>query len=304
MQVRRGRLLAVCLTTGILALGGCKRGGEEAPEPREPEEAAEAEEAAEEPGEEAARAFIWTKDDADLEWGPCPEYMPEGCGLAVLQGDPTQNNADVFFRLAPGTTVSKHWHTSNERMVLISGELHVDYEGQDPVVLHPGTYAFGPGGLAHVASCAEGDECVLFIAFEEPVDAPSVEEAEAPGSDVEAFIATVDDVEWNPCPDFLPEGCGLAVLHGDPTQRNADVFFRLQPGTVAPHHWHTSAERMILVSGELEVDYDDQDPVVATVGTYAFGPAKLPHVASCRDGDDACVLFIAFEDAVDAVPVE
>lgn len=116
-------------------------------------------------------AFIWEADDDELEWMPCPEFMPEGCRLAVLQGDPTEENADVFFRLAPDSKVPEHWHTSAERMVLISGELHVDYEGQDPVVMNSGTYAYGPKGLPHTTYCAEGEECILFIAFEEAVDA-------------------------------------------------------------------------------------------------------------------------------------
>jgi hypothetical protein len=59
---------------------------------------------------------------------------------------------------------------------------------------------------------------------------------------------------------------------------------------------------MVLISGEMEVDYDGQDPVVLTAGTYAYGPARLPHTARCLDGDDPCVLFIAFEEPVDAVP--
>ena len=124
-------------------------------------------------------------------------------------------------------------------------------------------------------------------------------------ADDKAFIRTVDsgELEWGPCPDFMPEGCGLAVLQGDPEQRNADVFFRLQGGTTAPHHTHTSAERMVLISGELHVDYDGQDPVVMRPGTYAYGPAELPHVAACRS-DSPCILFIAFEEPVDAIPVE
>ncbi|MGH8197708.1 MAG: cupin, partial [Steroidobacteraceae bacterium] len=35
----------------------------------------------------------------------------------------------------------------------------------------------------------------------------------------------------------------------------------------------------------------------------AYGPAKLPHSAYCLKGA-ACVLFIAFEAPVDAVPIE
>lgn len=109
--------------------------------------------------------------EEDMEWGPCPDFMPDGCGIAVLQGDPGEENADVLFRMAPDTTVPEHWHTSAERMVLVAGEMVVDYEGQDPVRLTPGTYAYGPAGLPHVTHCESDEECLLFIAFEEPVDA-------------------------------------------------------------------------------------------------------------------------------------
>jgi quercetin dioxygenase-like cupin family protein len=117
------------------------------------------------------QAFTWTADDPGLEWGPCPEFMPEGCALAVLQGDPGKHNADVFFKLPGGTTAPHHWHTSAERMVLITGEMVVDYDDQDPVILRPGTYAYGPATLAHTTVCRSADPCILFIAFEEPVDA-------------------------------------------------------------------------------------------------------------------------------------
>jgi quercetin dioxygenase-like cupin family protein len=126
-------------------------------------------------GQETEKAFIWNADDENLEWLPCPEFMPEGCQLAVLQGNPEDRNADIFFKLPGGTTAPHHWHTSAERMVLISGELHVDYDGQEPIVMKPGTYAYGPAELPHVASCVSDDPCILFIAFEEPVDAIPVE---------------------------------------------------------------------------------------------------------------------------------
>jgi mannose-6-phosphate isomerase-like protein (cupin superfamily) len=116
-------------------------------------------------------AFSQDLTGADIRWGPCPEFMPEGCGLAVLQGDPAERNADVLFRLAGNTTADRHWHTSVERMVLISGELHVAYDGREPVVMTPGTYAYGPARLPHSAECRSDDECILFIAFEEHVDA-------------------------------------------------------------------------------------------------------------------------------------
>ena len=109
------------------------------------------------------------------------------------------------------------------------------------------------------------------------------------------------EVTWGPCPEFMPAGCQLAVLHGDPAKPNADVWLKVPPNMSLPHHWHSSAERMVLVSGELEVAYDGQRPALLKPGMYAYGPAKLPHTATCKQGD-ACVLFIAFEGPVDAVP--
>jgi len=118
----------------------------------------------------------WTATDSELDWGACPAFMPESCAIAVLHGSPESPNADIFFRVAPNTTVPAHLHTSPERMVLVSGEMHVTYEGHDPVVLQPGTYARGPAKLPHDAYCAAGEECVLFIAFEDPIDAMPAEE--------------------------------------------------------------------------------------------------------------------------------
>lgn len=124
------------------------------------------------------KALSWTADDPKLEWLPCPEFMPDGCGIAVLQGNPSEQNADLFFKLPADTTAPRHRHTSAERMVLVAGEMEVDYDGQEPVILEPGTYAYGPPDLPHEATCVSEEDCILFIAFEEPVDAIAVEGSE------------------------------------------------------------------------------------------------------------------------------
>jgi len=112
-----------------------------------------------------------TAKDSQLKWGPCPAFLPKGCEISVLQGDPGKNNADVFFKVPANSVIPRHWHTSAERMVLISGELHVTYDGHKTAVLKPGTYAYGPAKLPHKAECKKAGPCILFIAFESPVDA-------------------------------------------------------------------------------------------------------------------------------------
>jgi quercetin dioxygenase-like cupin family protein len=135
--------------------------------------------------------------------------------------------------------------------------------------------------------------CILAACGEKPGDAASASEPALAISAGDAGLA------WGSCPPIFPAGCEIAVLHGDPGAANADVFLRVPSGYVIPPHWHTSAERMILASGELSVTYQGQAAVTLRSGDYAFGPAKLPHKAACASAE-ACVLFIAFESAVDA----
>lgn len=105
---------------------------------------------------------------------------------------------------------------------------------------------------------------------------------------------------WGPCPPIFPEGCQIGVLQGDPAAPNADIFLRVPAGLGLPAHTHTSAERIILVSGELRVKYLGAPPVTLRPGHYAYGPAALPHDATCISSE-TCTLFIAFEGPVDAI---
>ena len=107
--------------------------------------------------------------------------------------------------------------------------------------------------------------------------------------------------KWGSCPPIFSSDCAITVLHGDPTKPNADVFLRIGAGTAMPTHRHTSAERMILVSGKLRVHYRGAAAATLAPGDYAYGPAGLAHSATCL-GKQPCTLFIAFEGPVDALP--
>lgn len=110
-------------------------------------------------------------------------------------------------------------------------------------------------------------------------------------------------LQWGACPPAFPKGCEIAVLHGDPAAPNADVFLRVPGGYEIPPHSHSSAERMILVDGRLEVKYRGAEAATLEAGSYAYGPARLPHRAACRS-PGPCILFIAFEGPVDVEPFQ
>lgn len=118
-----------------------------------------------------AQARALGASDPRLQWTPCPPLFAPGCQIAVLQGEPSKPNADVFFRIPGGYAIPPHSHTSAEHMVLVAGELDVHYKGQPKATLRTGDYAYGPPGLPHLGHCRSATPCTLFIAFELPVDA-------------------------------------------------------------------------------------------------------------------------------------
>lgn len=120
---------------------------------------------------QSAGPLVAAANDKSIQWGPCPDFLPKGCQIGVLHGDPTKPNVDIFFKVPGKSKIAAHKHTSAERMVLVQGEMQVTYEGHKPVRLKRGSYAYGPAELAHEATCLSAEPCVLFIAFEHPLDA-------------------------------------------------------------------------------------------------------------------------------------
>ena len=118
-----------------------------------------------------------------------------------------------------------------------------------------------------------------------------------------SFATTIDnkDLKWLPAPDFFP-GCSFTILHGDMSKPNLDFFFKIEANTEVVNHTHNSPERMILISGDLEVEYEGEKPVVLKAGSYAYGPAGKPHKAKGLDNGPG-VLFVAMVDPFDAKPI-
>jgi quercetin dioxygenase-like cupin family protein len=117
------------------------------------------------------QAISRTHRDPQLKWSPCPPIFLKGCEVTVLHGDPANGRSDIFLRTPANYRLPPHSHSSPEHMILISGKLHVTYEGQKPSVLRAGSYAYGPAKAKHEARCTNAGPCVLFIAFESPIDA-------------------------------------------------------------------------------------------------------------------------------------
>lgn len=135
---------------------------------------------------QSAVPVVLSADSQDIQWSPCPGFLPKGCQIGVLHGDPAKPNVDIFFKVPGKSKIAAHKHTSAERMVLVQGAMQVTYEGHKPVTLKRGTYAYGPAELVHEAACLSAEPCVLFIAFEQPLDAIPMKMAAAKAAEAKA----------------------------------------------------------------------------------------------------------------------
>ena len=123
------------------------------------------------------QALTQTADDAALSGAPAHRSYPQAVRSRFCMATRRKTTSTFSSKCAGKSTIPLHWHTSAERMVMVAGELHVTYDGQKTAILKPGTYAYGPAKQPHHGFCASTVPCVLFIAFESPLDAVPIENA-------------------------------------------------------------------------------------------------------------------------------
>jgi quercetin dioxygenase-like cupin family protein len=90
----------------------------------------------------------------------------------------------------------------------------------------------------------------------------------------------------------------ISVEKGDPTKGSSVILAKFAPGCVAPFHWHTPSETVMIVSGSLEAQMQGDKPLVAHRGDFLFLPPHHVHRATCQ-GSAACLVFLTSDAAFD-----
>jgi quercetin dioxygenase-like cupin family protein len=101
---------------------------------------------------------VWPS--GDIKWTENPAM--KGAWVAPLWGDPSKGAYGALKKVAAGTALGWHTHSSEQRVVAISGTIDFTLEGQESKSLASGSYAFVPGGVKHKAVCKEGADCIWF----------------------------------------------------------------------------------------------------------------------------------------------
>ena len=95
-----------------------------------------------------------------------------------------------------------------------------------------------------------------------------------------------------------PKCFTVAPEKGDPSRGASVILAKFAPGCVAPWHWHTPTETVMVVSGALEAQMKGEKALVAHRGDFLDMPPRHVHRATCQ-GAAACLVFISSTAAFD-----
>ncbi|WP_405160009.1 cupin domain-containing protein [Nocardia sp. NBC_01499] len=101
-------------------------------------------------------------------WSPC-EGLP-GCTVLPVRGDAKTGPSEALFTLTAGTEFGKHWHTSPEHVVGVSGTIEWNVEGSGAHQVGAGDYLYYPGHAVHWGKCASTTDCVYYVLDDQPYD--------------------------------------------------------------------------------------------------------------------------------------
>ena len=126
----------------------------------------------------AAKDFVvWPA--TDLKWEALPD-APPGPMLATISGDPTKGGYTAIEKFPAGFSAALHSHSTDHKVVIISGTWIHSEEGKPEVRLGPGSYLFQPANKKHTTACDAAAECIFFIDSAGKFDIKMAEEKKAP----------------------------------------------------------------------------------------------------------------------------
>jgi quercetin dioxygenase-like cupin family protein len=93
------------------------------------------------------------------------------CLSDVLEnGEPNTGPSTILLKAAPGCVVPPHFHTAEEQLIVVRGEVSTGMDGMADTVLRTGGFAMMPGKKTHWFTCESKTECLMFVTFDQKYD--------------------------------------------------------------------------------------------------------------------------------------
>jgi quercetin dioxygenase-like cupin family protein len=101
--------------------------------------------------------------------------FPAGEGPDCLQfflenGDMKTGPSTAIMKAKPNCVVPPHYHSAEEQLIIVKGNVSTGMEGMQDSVLGPGGFAMMPSKQPHWFTCTAKEECLMFVTFDHPYD--------------------------------------------------------------------------------------------------------------------------------------
>ncbi len=103
--------------------------------------------------------------------------VPDCCTIAVEHGNLDSGPFIVLNKFTPGCSIPWHWHSQNEKVMMISGSGTFRIRGEKSVTMRSGDFGFAPPHHTMSFTCGPSAPCLLFVEFDGTLDVHYVDEA-------------------------------------------------------------------------------------------------------------------------------
>src|SRR5450432_4243453 len=91
---------------------------------------------------------------------------PAGSEGVLLRQDPPTGGMELLARFPAGHVIASHWHASNERLLLLEGQLSLRVGEEPEKLLDTGGFAHLPAREVQRISCVSKTRCTFYLGWD------------------------------------------------------------------------------------------------------------------------------------------
>ena len=117
-------------------------------------------------GQNSPRGIVTPLASANLVFDGEPACLK----VARENGDPDKGPSAFLLEAPSGCVVPAHYHTAEEQLMVVQGNLLTGMDGMAEATLGPGGFAMMPSKAMHWFTCKSKDTCLMFVTFDRKYD--------------------------------------------------------------------------------------------------------------------------------------
>lgn len=117
-------------------------------------------------GQNSAHGIVTPLASANLVFDGEPACLK----VARENGDPDTGPSTFLLEAPSGCVVPAHYHTAEEQLIVVRGDVLTGMDGMAEATLGPGGFAMMPSKAMHWFSCKSKDTCLMFVTFDRKYD--------------------------------------------------------------------------------------------------------------------------------------